>query len=555
MNSCMNPQDNLTGLSGRIQVPNRIIAVLLTGLLVFAGPAVAKPDSVKPMPVDSSRIDEYLTPASIVSEITLTQAKAQELISSVAQSQLFSATAAASSLEATPLRMAPMAINNALIKLKPNTPGEPDITVTSESNQAKVSLKTDTGPVTWPVTAGRTVDVVHVMSHQTFASDVRMLTSMLDHAQNAASHPVAVILSKDELLFAQSSVREVSKRKVQFANGSSHTDRDYAYKTGLLAINLSALTPDPMESFQVVLSAEQGGKGWLRYSIPFIWLIPMTNGQLDVSRFGFKIGMSSELTGVSGIPGVLMKQSWKPVGLVTRVRLEGGNPSAPAASPASAATAAQPGAPTPTAPEAAQTPALTQASGAPGELSDPLLKRPAGPNDPMTWGIMGSFGGGVGIKITETKDVIGAFPGTVAAWYGTGQVGFDATPRLQVASAVLRGGPERDTDYFGGGLAVGKYEGLIAAGPRFTNSRSGDFWGLSMIHGFTLDLLFGKRTALTCSQHLSFRVPVGNGIFILPGGFLNFDMAVQSDDLPGYFVAEAGLQLKIAVNGNVKKTK
>ena len=72
-----------------------------------------------------------------------------------------------------------------------------------------------------------------------------------------------------------------------------------------------------------------------------------------------------------------------------------------------------------------------------------------------------------------------------------------------------------------------------------------------MAHGFTLDAVFGQRNGIVINQNLSFRVDVGDGVFVLPGGFFNVGMNFPTDDLSGQFYGQIGLQLKVAINGNM----
>lgn len=51
------------------------------------------------------------------------------------------------------------------------------------------------------------------------------------------------------------------------------------------------------------------------------------------------------------------------------------------------------------------------------------------------------------------------------------------------------------------------------------------FWGRKMANMFIIDALFGGQNGLLFSQNLSIRLDAGDGLFILPGGFVNFGMA------------------------------
>jgi tetratricopeptide (TPR) repeat protein len=174
--------------------------------------------------------------------------------------------------------------------------------------------------------------------------------------------------------------------------------------------------------------------------------------------------------------------------------------------------------------------------------------------DPMTWGLTGSFGGGGGLRLDGDElswQVATGFAGSVAAWFGPGQVGFDATPRFQLASAIFRDGPD-DADYGGFGLSMGRHDGYLVAGPVWKISERAEFGGLNMAQSYAIGLVFGKRSALMFGGTLSLRVPISDRIFILPGAFGNAAVSFQSEEP---LDLQAGLQLKIAVNGNVKKTK
>ncbi len=54
-------------------------------------------------------------------------------------------------------------------------------------------------------------------------------------------------------------------------------------------------------------------------------------------------------------------------------------------------------------------------------------------------------------------------------------MGFDATPRFQLASAIFRDGPD-DGDYGGFGLSLGRHDGYLVAGPVWKIAESGCYF-------------------------------------------------------------------------------
>jgi hypothetical protein len=536
----------LTSHSHRLNVYT-LIATLITSLLIVATPAMAKPKKPVIMPLESARIDEHLTPSTMMGELLLSLDAGQQLLDSANRTRLYSAATEDEALTQTPVNIAPMLIRT--IK-KQEAPEAPDLTVTMDGSTPIAKVGTTDGLVQWPINSKISIESVHAIPHGDYVGSNKILLKMRETAEKATSHPVAVVATNEQLLYVHSMMREIFHME---GTETSATVRKFAYQTAFLPIDLGQITPEPLDRFQVVIEMVDSKVGPFKLRFPILWLLPMNDGQLDDSRFGFKIHMQLEQTGVGGIPGITRKQTYSPLGIVTRVRIEGGTAQVPAASTSPAAPAPQ-AAPTGDGQSAAAAqpgPTAPVASGSivPGSEADPLLHRPAGPNDPSTWGATGSFGGGIGFEVVET-DLGAAAPGSLSAWYRKYQIGFDSTPGAHLGSVLLRGRSPRDTNHHGFGLVVGSYFGSVGVGGRFLAHNYKVYWGLKMAHGFTLDVVFGQRKGLLISQNLSFRIDVGDGVFVLPGGFLNFGMVFPAADLDGQFYAQIGLQLKIAINGN-----
>ena len=150
--------------------------------------------------------------------------------------------------------------------------------------------------------------------------------------------------------------------------------------------------------------------------------------------------------------------------------------------------------------------------------------------------------GGIGIKPI--------YKGALSGWFGPGQVMLELNPRYLLGSALYRFGAARDTNYMSVGFTVGSFAKGVAAGPRFHMSRYQLFYGMNMIHEFTLDVLFGKQIGGNLNQSLAFRISAGKGVFILPGGFVSFNIGAPSNVRQPFVDAQAGLQLKVLLNGN-----
>ena len=170
------------------------------------------------------------------------------------------------------------------------------------------------------------VQAIYGVTHTDLAGESAARVKLVAQATKAATHPVAVIVTQNELLWAQNMLQLTEQTSGTSASGRRGMENEFAYRTGLLPIDLSQITSAPLDSFAVVLTVETVGRGLFRTNMPFLWLVPVKNGAFDGRRFGYKIAMSLEKENDSGIPGFVRQFSWNPIGLITRVKLEGTTP-------------------------------------------------------------------------------------------------------------------------------------------------------------------------------------------------------------------------------------
>jgi len=527
-----------------------LFSVLLVTALIGVTPAMAKPKKPLLMPLESARIDEHLTPTSTMGELPVTREAAQILLDSASSTRLFSTTEGGDALAQTPVTIAPMVIRT----LKKKTvPDAPDITINMDGNAPVAKVGGTSGLVQWPFGSESTITTVHAVSHDDYIGSNAVLSKLRETGEKAASHPVTVVATNEKLLYANSMMREIYRME---GGENTTTQRKYAYLTAFLPIELAQITPEPLDQFQVVIEMVDQKVGPFKNRFPVLWLIPVRDGQLDNSRFGYKVIVQLEQTGVGGFPGITRTETYSPLGLVTRVRVDGGAAKVPTAKPTSPSPVSNttPVTETEEAVDDQAGPVAPEVSGAivPGSDADPLLHRAAGPNDPTTWGAAGSIGGGVGYELASAE--VGAVvPASLSAWYRTYQIGFDSTLGAQLGSIVLRAKSPRDTNHYGFGLVAGSHLDNTVYGARVGVHNYKKFWGRKMANVMIIDALFGDQNGLLFNQNLSVRLDAGDGLFILPGGFVNFGMAFPAEDMDGQFHAQVGLQLKIAINGNIPK--
>ena len=195
---------------------------------------------------------------------------------------------------------------------KNEIPEAADLLVAMEGTTPTASVGTAEGTLQWPINSKSSITSVHGINHDDYMGSNNILLKMRATAEKAASHPVTVVATNDQLLYAHSVMREVETTEIYGPQAPSpsgpttggvekkQTIRVYAYETALLPINLEQITPEPLDQFQVVIEMVDTKVGPFKARFPVLWLLPVTGGQLDNSRFGFKIHMQLEQTGAGG---------------------------------------------------------------------------------------------------------------------------------------------------------------------------------------------------------------------------------------------------------------
>jgi hypothetical protein len=500
----------------------RYLLMTVLWLLSIAACATMNPYGSLP----PSRIDKSLTPDNIPSEISISPARARMLLKQARDSQIFSSESGLSKGAANPIEMAPMKVSGKLGELfqgKPK-PGASDLKINFEELQATVTIGNGDNAMAWPIESSKSVKAVYGLSHTKLLGGTPM-EPYIEGAAKAASLPFVVVVSDNELLLLQNEMTQTSQSKSKDVLGESHRSSENAFRTNILPVDFTQVSSTPLGDFVMVLTAETVDMVLAKYKVPQVWLLPVKDDEFDGNRFGYTITLSKDLTETSGIPGLVQIQSFTALGYVTRVKLAGGTASW-------------------TAPEKSKSTEVV-----PGSAKDPLLQRNRTPSEPQTWGVSGTGAGGAGLDFPE-NGVGPTYLGNLTGWYGSQQVMLDFNPRYMLGSALYRITGARDTNYFGVGLSVGSYDQNFAMGPRIFISNYEKFYGMKLVQDFTADVVFGKKFAVNILQSYSLRYSLGNGAYILPGGYLNLGLSPETHEEPGNFDMQVGLQVKVLFNGN-----
>ena len=253
------------------------------------------------------------------------------------------------------------------------------------------------------------------------------------------------------------------------------------------------------------------------------------DGAFDPERYGYKMMVGSEVTNTAGSRRFVQVTTTSSVGIVTRVKLEGTTPAAIA--PPEGVAIVQP---------------------VPGSKADPLLRGGKGPGEPTPWGVSLAGGGGYGGDVAA-GDYAPYGVGSASVWYGSVQGTFDLNPRYALGTGFYRLGAARDTNYFGLGLSVGTFNEAVGAGPAFTWSTFRRFQGLKLVSDTDLGIVFAEQPGIIYRNSYAVRVPVGNGLFLLPGFFGNLNIGLPNSSNDTLLDFQLGLRLKVVMNGNAGK--
>lgn len=543
--------------------------VMFLGLFLgmLPGAASAERGIERVMPLDASRMDGTLTPYNIAAEVTVSQETIDALLGKPVAVSLYPLPAPAApeapaadgvpetgtatgidaeedALEAEEnagqrIEMAPVDFKGEpLIKLKKDRqPPAPDIGIRLAPEPARVTLGSGDGATTWPPESGPPIDGVQALTHDTMlgGQSSNQMDRYREFAERAATYPVVLATAGSRMLIAHSGFQVVQKRTTTYGNGAKTTNRDWGFRTSILEVDLSQVTDEPLDSYRIVLSQIQtekklsfmtggaaGGQGAYQ-----VWLLPLrADGTFDPERFGFKMMVSSEITNTVGNRNIASTTYTRSVGLVTRVKLEGTEPTSK--------------------PPPAGTVTIRVD---PGSDSDPLLQRPPGASEPTPWGVSLSGGGGYGGDI-GLGDFGPMGVGGLSAWYGSIQVNVGHSTSYTLGSGSYRFGAGRDTNYIGVGLSGGRFGESFGAGPSVVWSRHRRFQGILLVREGMFGFLFAEENGLVFRQSYAVRRHIGNGVVLLPGGFLDLATAPARESGDSFFDARLGLRLKVVLNGN-----
>ena len=110
------------------------------------------------------------------------------------------------------------------------------------------------------------VQAIHGVTHTDLAGESAARVKLVAQATKAATHPVAVIVTQNELLWAQNMLQLTEQTSGTSASGRRGMQNEFAYRTGLLHIDLSQITSAPLDSFAVTntsASVESAAAGWM----------------------------------------------------------------------------------------------------------------------------------------------------------------------------------------------------------------------------------------------------------------------------------------------------